>query len=621
MLSFAHLIEENMDSVKYYNERNLKFIEKYFSKSDVEYGFANYNLAVYYLERSNSNLSIPYFEKAEKNFNVSLKANHLNLGILSYKYADALHGIGQYDRALSKYNESINIFKINENYQQLIYVYNNLATMETYLGKYANSKAYIDEAIKLAKKYELYEYPLKVYLLQGLVSYESNYTENYQKAINYQVEILNDIENQSEVPDKILGKVYFNLSYLYNLKSDTSQTLKYLLLAQNFTKPNTLASANLKSEMGLYYQNAGFYDKSLIEFSISKAWYEKNLGPKHDYVALNYQQMAKNFESLGEKSKADSIIIKGSDHYYLNGYDQLAFIPSAHMGLLSQRIKIELDKSKNNKDFESLIKSLSKINFNSVFKRSQIVDKKDITNYIENISDINRNLIFHLTPVFNKHNSHIIGDELLRSCHRLRSAGLSANVDEEKYLKSQGVSEKIFNEYIVLRNKARFLELQRNDDDNLNFEKYNKEVELLNSELSKWQSKVDLSKMSRLNIENNFVAYRKALCKNNRTIVLYFIHMDKYYAFVVNCNDTKIIQIGNKVIIDDIVKNLNDNILKLLPIDKLMPMSKTVYNFLIQPIKECLTNNVTIIPDGALYTLNFEVLIDSKIDRHNRLVF
>ena len=438
MTSFIYMTQSNEDSVLYYNTLNLEHIKSNFPENHVEFGFANYNMANYFSNKTDFSKSIEYFDKAEEILTLNLEENHPNLGILSYSFAGALQEIGRYDESLEKYQKAIDIFKNKDLEVNLVYVYNNIATLENKLGRYTNAKAYIDEAIRLSKRNQIFQYPINVYLLQGLSTYEFNHRQDFNKARDYIEQILAIIKENDPTAYPDLAHNYFTCALISN-EIDNIEEAEYYLneASRNYEIVGDTQSANylnLVFEYGRLYFNKEDFSKALSQFSFALEKYSLAYGKDNPYVSDTYDYLIQCYRQLGMLDQADSLLISGTDPYLNAEYNQAPFIPSEILSLISQRMALLLTDNLDKAKFIDVFNQIDNLGMNAPFKRSMVFHRLDLEKHLFLSNQINSSLLRKAVEVFDESGDGVLLDYIFELCNRLKSNIINYKVDEDKLL-------------------------------------------------------------------------------------------------------------------------------------------------------------------------------------------
>ncbi|TPN87275.1 CHAT domain-containing protein [Aquimarina algicola] len=301
-------------------DKSLKFLSKSISvRSSLTNRIkANEAQAKIYRRRGDSDKVISFLEK---NFKVlqSLRTpkNYLlfkNLNLTGICYKDK----GEYDEALKYYSKAININNkiIKEegrNYGSS--VYNNIGVVYKYKGEYDKALFYFRKALKENTKIRRYEHPSSVALYHNNLANTFRLRKEYNIALKYYFKALRIREKTLAPNHSDLADSYNDIGELYiatqQYDSATFYYNKALKIRKHVYEENNMYVADSYTSIAKLFFDQQEYSQSLIYHQKARAIRLELLGTHHPKVALSYRHIAKVYtiqqdynQALGYYQKA-----------------------------------------------------------------------------------------------------------------------------------------------------------------------------------------------------------------------------------------------------------------------------------------------------------------------------
>ncbi len=457
---------------------------------------------------------------------------------------------------------------------------------------------------------------------------------------------------------------YFNGELLMaeaNISAKKYKTsLKHLDLAKKslseIVGDNFLYNAQLYSIYGNAYFGLDLIKKSIKNFELSNFYYKKTHegGYSRDQF-FQTLDLASAYAEIGQNSKSKNAIKKAQgylktnaeDHSYLfnaslltsaqiafqlREYNELleltekslniyknqkntnAFNKShfeenkAEVLLLNTKAKYHLTISKNKAELEGLLSNLNKAIDILEEKKSIISTLKNVNNLIENnknVFDFSKKINLEL---YNLTKNKIYLDKLIELNESSLYNRIRARLNIKDDIKFSGISNTILQREKKLRKRL----LEANNDDQTfikSINEWNTFLDSLKQNFPKYH------KMRYATINRTLNVFQNNLSENT-TIVRYLFIEDKLYAFIATKSSKEIVALNFETIKDDLYFDKNQ-----FKIEKINSKLYDLYKHLWKPFEEKITtDNVIIIPDGALFNLSFEILTPTKINTIKDLV-
>lgn len=584
----------------------------------------DYNEALPYLERTISILTHLYGKKHHKVINI------LNLIGLSYK------NMGMYDKALYYYNDALSLrnnLPKSDQKKTIVSMYNNIGIVFKYKGQYDKALNYLEKGFQLNLERNGIDHPFvavicnnigNIYRLKGHYNQSFDY---YNKALAIRLKIHNP--NHSDI-----AYSYNDIGELYNLKKEhnkaihnINKALKIRLDVFGTTHPSVADS----------YMSLGNVYKNKRDLTAALANYQKALtirldvfGAHHPKVALSYTTIADMYRSQDD--------FDNSLEYYENGITANRRLNDTSNSYLDQNIvlsslagkakayKNRYQKSKDVKDLDKAIESYQKaaILINAI--RQSFTTYQDKVTFSKKATAIYQGAIAsHLLAhkvtkdqrslekafYYSEKSKANTLKELLATANATNYAGLPKEVLElEKELR---IDQAFYQSKITEERTKQGIDSSKIIDYENRLFDISKRQDSLTTVLEK-----EYPKYHQLKHKNALVSVSdiQQKLKANTTLLEFFVSDSIVYAFTISKDKLDV----KEVVVSDVSKNIE--ILKESIIAKDIQEYKKVayglYSQLIAPIKNKLTGDeLIIVPDGALWHCNFELLLTQQNSSNN----
>ncbi len=579
-ISRVYITIDEHEKFRYYTEKTLNIRIQSLEKDHSHIGYAYANLGVsYHLEK--------YYDKALKYYKKALAIHIKNYGKYTIDVARSYNNLGlicrqtgNYDKALQYQKKALSIFNrlIGKNRNLTADTYNNIAVILEHKEKYDEALEYYEKSLSIYKKNDP-EVEM-VYLNMGDVFYAK---KEYNKALEYYEKSLATRSTKKKIANANvkIGRVYIS-------KKQYNKALAFLRKVLN---SRTSVDSNYTSNLILI---GNIFEKKK-EYSKALSYYNK---------AIDANKRTNTKTKITDHGKFDEFL---NLNFLLTTYNSIGKTLN-NKYQEDKDIKDLISSQANNKHADSLIDKMrqmvdsytDKIEF---AKKSQemynLAIKTSLLMYKESKEDQFLEEAFYYSE---KNKSNIL-KELLNESKIKNVSGLSPQLIElEKDLKTNRAfyQSKITKEQFkpetdtskILKYESKIFDITRRQDS-------------IKAVIQKKHPKY-----YQLKHQNKVISVTELQQKlDKRTTVLEFFTTDSItYAFTISKNNIDINTLQTPRLAQKI-KQLHDAITSTNLI-KYKKSAHILYNELIAPIANKFKgDHLIIIPDGPLWTLNFELLL------------
>jgi len=587
----------DLEGAANYLRKGLAIVEEYFGKGHLKTSFYLNNIGNIYYAKGDYYRALDLYEKA-----VKIKVQHLGVhpGVAN-SYGN-IAGINQvlknYEVSLTYYKKALNILLevFDEKHPQVAETYYGIGGTYLELGKYELALKNSEKALGLVE--EVYgDRHLDVATKKHNLSLIYSKMGDYKKANRYCKEAL-EITNQSVgESNPLTGKIYNTLATISldqsdwkEAKKEADNALQINLQTHGEKHPEVAKSYNIKAEaykkLGEYEValenlrlavnannnslNSGFQAKSAVRSTFDpaklltsitslaecyKLLYESGENKEHIELAIKNYKIADTISSTIQKT-----------HIMVN--DQMAF----------SKVLVSI--------FEGAIDA-NKIMYDITGKQKYI---EQMFYYSErNKSSILRNLIHNAaTAKFSG-----VPDSLLRQEEKLKMEILSYKSLMQRELKS------------TKRDSAGIEEIESK------LFSLNHNYEILQNEFKVKYPQYYSLKYSH---DETTVGGIQQLIDGNSTLLEYF-EGDKFlYIFVLTHNELQFISQPKPEDFEPVIDSFRLGV-EQQKFDLYTKSAVKLYDWLVKPVeKYIMGDKITVVPDGALWYLNFDLLLASGAD-------
>jgi tetratricopeptide (TPR) repeat protein len=255
-----------------------------------------------YYSRGNIFLSWREYDKALADYEIAIKyAREQNDRAMEASIKNALAGVeadkGNLDKAEKLYKEIIEVFQEDNNIEEIVATYTNIALLYDTKGMFQLAQKAHEKALQLSRTVEMPQLEVSVLInlaeLYGTVADTHKAIDLYNEAL----EILKLYDN-----DDLLSKCYLNLANIYEPITEFKLAIKYAKLALNLKE-------KLEQDKSLYivYNALALSYDGLKEVQTAEKYYQKALAEAKKQNISNYYGILVNYGIFLFKFKEDSI--------------------------------------------------------------------------------------------------------------------------------------------------------------------------------------------------------------------------------------------------------------------------------------------------------------------------
>ena len=558
----------------------------------------NYNaIAIIYTIKYDFDNAIFYYQKA-LDFYLNSDDNPSFMIAKIYNNMAAMYSyMGNYDKAI-QYNEQVTrIREFMADEKGLITSYNNIGLVYYNMKKLENSYYYYKKALDLSIMHfgENSIEAATVYDNMGLIK---NFEGNYEEAIVYHKKVL---EIRLEILDtlhKDVGYSYNNIGNAYLNKADCDLSIEYFTKALEI-KTKTLGNihpttAKSLVNLGRAYSCKGlidkaldYYQKSLIANALlfedtvinSNPSLENILSPSDFLSTMNYKG-----DALYKRYNQNKEVVKDLELSFLSFRHAQAFIDKLKTDYKSTEMHIFLSENTQNTYEKSISVALqlSKISIKPYYVEKAF----EVSEKCKSI------LLFSSFLETKSKNIAKIPDSLLQKEHLLK---IDLSFYETLLQKEQ---------------------LKNSNGDSFNIKKFEDKLFGLKREHEKLieQFEINYPNYHNLKYKTGQASVKdiQSLLDKNSTLLEYFAGDSTIYTFTLTKDSLFVHQQPKPNEFDSLALSFQKTITEK-DFNTYSKSATALYKILIDPVKDNIEGNrLIIVPDGALWHINFDLLLTSN---------
>lgn len=583
--------ENKLDSALFYYQKGVDALKKPKGSLEERYYYPAVltgNMAIIYMNQGEFNKSLKYQEKAIGNYKIYIdsSANNSNIANIQYNYLSTINDMGSNYVKLGQIERALNLFEHNykkakeyfpENSIQQIVFINQLAQGKWVANDIEEALKLIDESHKKFKNiskdyagYMTYAMGTKANILENL-----NRIEDAHKAYKYSDELYETVSPGSYSHDRLTklresALFYSRNGYKEEAIKAANKVLEVVSKTSTQKSLETMKANNFMAEIKFNLNN---YNEAI-------SWADKSL------VLLENNNALKNTDSIfWQELKATPLLYKSKSRYKLIDTTNVIAVSDIY-GTLKNSIKI-------------LNSSASKYTSN--------IDKSEYLSKIKPVLGFTMDICLKLYQMTSdgRYLEQLISMHESSIYNRIRSKLLVRDSIQFK-----DVPKQILEKESTLKNKLKLLRSDINLKENAIAEfiaTNNKWHIFLNDLKTKYPKYYNMRyktiKQSLGNIQNNI--------SKNTTVVRYLYINNNLYAFIVSKDSDSFYKLNP----ENLEKQIQIAANNITDLDSSKKVLHQLYNQLWKPFETHIkTENVIIIPDGALFNLSFESLTPKKIN-------
>jgi CHAT domain-containing protein/Flp pilus assembly protein TadD len=601
------------------------------------------NLGNVYLYKGQYDLALEYYQKdlaiclqLNGNQNASVASSYYNMGIV-YDIR------GDYEKALSYYQKSldIKIATLGANHPNVAKNYNGIAIVYAYLGDSQRSILYFEKALNSRRSAYGEKHPLVAESYNNLgVIYER--IRDYQNAETYYNRAL-EIRKQILARDHPeLGQSYNNLGLIYYHEKLYEKALQYLNLALEIRQKsygnNHPLVASCYRNMGEVYQEMEDYREARKNHEIALKIRLSTLGINSPHVAQSFSQIGRAyagekqyFQAITYYQKALVTLVPAFNdtNIYTNPPVEQVRSEEYLLGALAYKARAFLDLYR----LDSSHQEYGQASVSTYQLASQLLDQMQLgyasqeSKYVwgEFAHPIYEEAIQISLLLFKDTGEAQYNALAFQFAEKSHANVLLQSLYESRAKKFANLPAELLQEEKQLRIDLTYYhgELQQlksstSKQDSLNKIQLENRLFTLNEKyqqlIKSFEDQYPEYYRLKYDIESPSLAEIQVKLKSNQAAIAKFFWGDSnIYIFYLDQNDREVFELPRDTLLADKIRSLRAALINL-EFEQYLQDAYTIYQVLIKPIENYLSDNqrLFIMPDGILYYLPFEALIEEK---------
>ncbi len=550
--------------------------------------------AIYYHEKA-LNLLKSLVDEVDEN----IASTYMDLGVIYER-------MGEIDKGLRFKLKSTGIRRalLGEDHPFMAYAYNNLGTSYFSKGDYTTGIKYYEIAKPSLTESLGKEHPYVGLVNMGLgLCYQGLGEED--KAISFH-EISKDILLAAYGADHPYAAMcYNNLAVCYTDKGNYDEAIrlheKSLEIRHKTYGDQHVEVADSKAMIGIVYGKKKEYERAMDYFS--KAYYSYGITTPNVFTKV--EKPSAVIEVLNEEG------LLYRDWYYTTNNEMM----------------LEL----SNKAFVKML--------NAIDYQLKVTGQSDISNIAKFTFPFYENAIQgnYIASKISNELEH--QEKMFLLAENSKSIRLYQSLQESKALKFADIPESLLEQEANLRVDITYYDKKRQEEYSKGYTETDSTVLVFSSKLFNLNEQYEALKNK---LESNYPNYYKLkydrsilslaeiqneLLTEKQTLLEYFVGDSSIFAFIVQPENFEVLEIKKDFPLEEWVKDFQEGIYGAYgnedfttkqygeTLKQYIDVAPKLYNRLIDPIKNLLTEEVIIIPDGVLGYVSFEALLKAKPER------
>ncbi|WP_034230237.1 tetratricopeptide repeat protein, partial [Aquimarina pacifica] len=626
-------------------KKNIDISLKTFGKNHQKTSDAYKRLGMGYYEMKEYRKSIQNYEKAIKIALNTYGKYHLKTGYIYLRINNVYRALGQYDKALSYLNKSLPIFLNNNDFRVLRVQYWDMAFILRYTGEYDKSLEFMKKSHDLILTY-FDEDPEEVSGSYYRLGMSYRYAEDYTKALEYLNKSLQMYISIFGDKNTNISNIYYDIGRIYVLQQKFDKALaqfeKSLTIGKNIYGDDHPLRISLYNSIGDIYSGKKMYDEAILHYQKNLRSIQDMYGAEHFRTCSALYKIGRVYKNLKQYNKAISYFEKALFLGTKKEHRQIGkktvnpkhfYSQKFVLQILNEQSKVLRYRYQQNENIQDLVRSIE------IYKNTEILidnirhsyqNYNDKVRFAKKVKEIYSGAI----------ETHLLMNDVAANQQNLEKAFYYAEKSKANTLKELLVDTDAKNSSTIPKN---LLEKEQNLKADQAF--YQSRIIDAQSDTANNRSKIKKldNKLFEINrkrdslnqiLENNYPKYYQLKYQNKiatvseiqeklpekTKLVAFFITNATTYAFIIGNNTFEVKELK--------VPSLSNSIMQLneaITTKHTNNYKKTAYQLhqqLIAPMDEQLQgNSLIIIPDEALWHLNFETLLTQEDRSENPAKF
>ena len=616
-LSFERLGE--YDSSVYYVDKAYHIFKDIIDTTSVKFAEVYNSMGVCYYRANRYNEAKTFYIKSGEIAKDKLGSYSSDLAICYHNLSNISRSEENYREGIQFSEKSLRIYEKLGDKAGASGSYYSLGVHHYFLGDYGRTKDYMEACIAIREKiYNKNHYSLiGPYEVLGIAYEESG---EYEKTLQHLNKVRNNIYTNFGKDGIEAGYNYENTAICYKVIGELDSALYYIKLANNILSKRlpeinySLATNHFNYGNILYLTNK--LDAARNKIQDCMTVYEKlGLASSSEYAqCLGILGLIDAEEKKwidGERSFQQAIDIVSLDNNIPKTSESFKMMPNAlwvlneYMNFLYSKYEDERDEAILNifnqyADIYLDISDRFRKQFNDAYTKSILI-KDNAEVYERNIG------------IYNKLYSKTEKEQYLKAAYNFSEYGrtcLLRDIQDAKILSYAGIPDSVIQQETTLREKVNSnnQQLLENPDS----EKLKKALFESKREFNKFVLAIEKKypKYHELKYNSEILSLDKiqSLLKKGENLIEYMKDDTAYYALVIRPDYKNLFYLGNRTQINNQISKWKQLLVSQND-DAFTTISHALYKEIWAPFEKQLDGlNVTVIPSGALFYLNFEAL-------------
>lgn len=582
-------------------KKSLLYMKKYLKITKHLHGEVYYNVALGYETLGDQLSYMKDYKNALKYYQSALKT-YIKLGFQDhfktqsvFRDIGVLHkNLGNYELALSYYKKSQIISEnfFEKNYSFLRGTYNNIGVVYKYQNKYIKSEKYYLKALKNLK---LNEQPFNQAIWLNNLSYVYNKLAKFDNALKTGQKSLNIRLKHLPKNHPNIAESYNYMGHIYLKQENTKQAMEYYTKALSILQK---AFGDYDPEIAITCNNIAAAYLQQQNLSTALQWYQKAI--------------KSNILTNSRNNDDESGSILGPNHLNVS----LAGVSKVNLSLFqkTQDLQYLYNNHRHHQKADSLIQKL----------RDNIITYQDKLVFAEKAKEIYNQAVQNEILLYqqNKDSKHI--QAAFYYTEQSKANTLKDLINEYQANDFAGLPASVLEFESSLRSDVAYYQSKLAKAQNKNNQEEISEYQNLLFDTERRQDSLkekletQYPNYYQLRHQNQLISIPQVQERLNpkTTLVNYVVRDSLTYAITISKNSSKVYTLQTEDLQQNIAQ-FKDYILQK-DISNYNPIAYQLYQQLIAPIqKDIVDHELIIIPDGALWYLNFDLLLSQHTQSHN----
>lgn len=315
-----------------YHRRSIAFYRKLHGNDQLALANPYAGIATYYMVLGDFNQALDFFEKSLALRIKYLGEQHPETDDAYNNIAWAFEAKGDYSRAIENYQHAVSIIHnlYGEEHPKLASFYGNLGVVYSYTGDNGRAISYQERALNICLKVWGSKYPRTAYCYHNLGAEYASQKE-YDRAIIYFERAL-EVFLELNPTNNNVATAYDNLADCYGGKNAQTTAADYysraLQIRRQLFGEEHPEIARSYDNLGYTYFCSGDLKQAFEYYRQGLALRLKLLGPAHPLVSVSYAHLGAAFQKEKKYDQADTAYLQALFALNYRGPDSLKLISS-----------------------------------------------------------------------------------------------------------------------------------------------------------------------------------------------------------------------------------------------------------------------------------------------------